>query len=76
MLAKAQRVVYAGDDTTDFEALAFAAEFGRAIFVASDERRPPDISPLSVFGSVEALCFGLIREVVEHAPRAALTLHR
>jgi trehalose-phosphatase len=76
MLTKARRVVYAGDDTTDFEALDFAAEFGRAIFVASDERRPPDISPLSVVSSIEALCFGLIREVIEHAPRAASTLHR
>lgn len=75
MFTKTRRVVYAGDDTTDFEALAFAAEFGRAIFVASDERRPPEISPLSVVGSIEGLCFGLVCEVVEHAPRAALALH-
>lgn len=38
----AGRVVYAGDDVTDFEALRFAAESGRALFVASSERVPPD----------------------------------
>ena len=37
----AQRVVYAGDDVTDFGALRFAASRGRALFVASDERTPP-----------------------------------
>jgi alpha,alpha-trehalase len=75
MLTRARRVVYAGDDTTDFDALEFAAEFGRAIFVASDERRPPQIAQLSVVHSVEALSFGFIREVVEHAPEAAVALH-
>lgn len=35
------RIVYAGDDLTDFEALYFAAEHGRGVFVASNEREPP-----------------------------------
>lgn len=37
----ASRVVYAGDDVTDFGALRFAAESGRAVFVASSELFPP-----------------------------------
>ncbi|HYC89363.1 MAG TPA: trehalose-phosphatase [Thermoanaerobaculia bacterium] len=37
----ASRVIYAGDDVTDFGALRFAAEHGRALFVASSERVPP-----------------------------------
>ena len=76
MLTKAHRVVYAGDDTTDFDALEFASEYGRAIFIASDEQRAPAIEPLSIVHSVEALSFSLIREVVENAPKAALALHR
>jgi trehalose-phosphatase len=38
----ARRVLYAGDDLTDFGALAFAASHGRAFFVASDEREAPE----------------------------------
>lgn len=37
----ATRVIYAGDDATDFGALAFAAANGRGVFVASAERTPP-----------------------------------
>ena len=37
----AARVLYAGDDITDFGALRYAAEHGRALFIASDERVPP-----------------------------------
>jgi alpha,alpha-trehalase len=37
----AGRVVYAGDDVTDFGALQFAAERGSALFIASEERTPP-----------------------------------
>lgn len=40
----AGRIVYAGDDLTDFPALAFAAARGRAFLVASDER-PEDPPP-------------------------------
>ncbi|MEO8217848.1 MAG: trehalose-phosphatase [Acidobacteriota bacterium] len=37
-VTEAARVVYAGDDLTDFEALAWAAPRGKAIFVSSPER--------------------------------------
>jgi alpha,alpha-trehalase len=37
----ADRVLYAGDDVTDFGSLRFASERGVAVFVASAEREPP-----------------------------------
>ena len=57
----AARVVYAGDDVTDFGPLRFAAERGRALFVASSERVPPP--GVTVVGSFREL-FRLIREEV------------
>ena len=57
----AARVVYAGDDFTDFGPLKFAAESGRALFVASDEREPPP--GVTVVGSFREL-FRLIRQEV------------
>lgn len=57
----AGRVVYAGDDITDFGPLKFAAECGRALFVASSERVPPP--GVTVVGSFREL-FRLIREEV------------
>ena len=57
----AARVVYAGDDITDFGPLRFAAESGRALFVASSERVPPE--GVTVVGSFREL-FRLIREEV------------
>jgi trehalose-phosphatase len=57
----ASRVVYAGDDITDFGPLRFAAESGRALFVASSERVPPP--GVTVVGSFREL-FRLIREEV------------
>jgi alpha,alpha-trehalase len=57
----AGRVVYAGDDVTDFGPLQFAAESGRALFVASGERLPPP--NVTVVGSFREL-FRLIREEV------------
>ena len=57
----AGRVVYAGDDITDFGPLRFAAENGRALFVASGERVPPP--GVTVVGSFREL-FRLIREEV------------
>ncbi|MGH9419217.1 MAG: trehalose-phosphatase, partial [Thermoanaerobaculia bacterium] len=57
----AGRVVYAGDDITDFGPLKFAAEHGRALFVASSERVPPP--GVTVVGSFREL-FRLIREEV------------
>lgn len=52
----AQRVLYAGDDTTDFHALAYAAAHGRAAFMVSAERVPPDVPGLVHVSSVEELC--------------------
>ncbi len=57
----ASRVVYAGDDLTDYGPLRFAAESGRALFVASNERVPPP--GVTVVGSFREL-FRLIREEV------------
>lgn len=57
----AHRVVYAGDDVTDFGPLKFAAENGRALFVASGERMPPP--GVTIVGSFREL-FRLIREEV------------
>lgn len=57
----ARRVVYAGDDITDFGPLRFAAERGRALFLASTERVPPP--GVTVVGSFREL-FRLIREEV------------
>ena len=54
-------MVYAGDDVTDFGPLKFAAESGRALFVASSEREPPP--GVTVVGSFREL-FRLIREEV------------
>jgi alpha,alpha-trehalase len=58
----AGRVVYAGDDITDFGPLEFAAENGRALFIASGEREPPP--GVTVVGSFREL-FRLIREEVK-----------
>lgn len=55
------RVIYAGDDVTDFGPLRFAAERGRALFVASDERVPP--AGVTVVSSFRDL-FRLVREEV------------
>jgi alpha,alpha-trehalase len=57
----ATRVVYAGDDITDFGPLRFATENGRAFFVASGEREPP--AGVTIVGSFREL-FRLIREEV------------
>ncbi|HEX2060467.1 MAG TPA: trehalose-phosphatase [Thermoanaerobaculia bacterium] len=65
----ARRVVYAGDDTTDFDALGFAATRGRAVFVESPERSAPDIQPLDRAASIEMLC-GLLAREVEQSARA------
>lgn len=57
----AARVVYVGDDITDFGALRFASEHGVAYFVASSEREPPP--GVTVVGSFRELV-RLIREEV------------
>lgn len=60
---RAKRVVFAGDDTTDFPALAFASGRGRAIFVESSERSAPDIHPLDRVTGLEALCHTFEEEI-------------
>ena len=57
----ADRVIYAGDDVTDFGPLRFAARHGRAFFMASSERVPPP--GVTVVGSFREL-FRLIRKEV------------
>lgn len=57
----AGRVVYAGDDITDFDALRYAAERGSAFFIASEERVPPP--GVTVVSSFREL-FRRIREEV------------
>lgn len=57
----AGRVVYAGDDITDFGPLRFAAEHGLALFIASSERMPPP--GVTVVGSFREL-FRLVRAEV------------
>ncbi len=59
----AERVLYAGDDTTDFEALAFAASCGRAAFVVSAERAAPDVHGLVQVRSVRDLVSFFEREL-------------
>ena len=57
----ASQILYAGDDITDFGALRFAAEHGRAVFMASNEREaPPGVEVVSSFREL----FQLIREEV------------
>jgi alpha,alpha-trehalase len=57
----AMRVLYAGDDFTDFGALEFAAANGRGIFVASSEREPPP--GVTVVGSSREL-YRLVQQEV------------
>lgn len=57
----ASRVLYAGDDITDFGAMRFAAERGRAVFVSSDERAaPPGVTVVDSFREL----FRLVRQEV------------
>lgn len=57
----AARVIYAGDDATDFGALRFAASTGCGIFMRNTERMPPP--GVTVVGSFHEL-FRLIRAEV------------
>lgn len=57
----ASRIIYAGDDITDFGALRFAAQHGRALFLASGERTPPP--GVTVVSSFREL-FRIVREEV------------
>lgn len=53
---RARRIVYAGDDTTDFAALGYAAEHGRGIFVESEECGAPPDPAIERVRSIESLC--------------------
>ncbi len=64
----AERVLYAGDDTTDFGALAYAASRGRAAFMTSDERSAPDIVGLEHVHTIDELCAFFAREVRSPVP--------
>jgi trehalose-phosphatase len=59
--AGTSRVIYAGDDITDFGALRFAAERGRGVFIASSERTAPP--GVTVVGSFREL-FRIVRKEV------------
>jgi trehalose 6-phosphate phosphatase len=58
----ASRVIYAGDDLTDFGALRFAAAHGRGVFVASSERPAPE--GVTVVQSLRELVQLIRREVL------------
>ena len=58
----AGRVVYAGDDLTDFGPLRFASEHGLALFLASSERVPPP--GVTVVGSFRELVRLIRKEVM------------
>lgn len=70
----ARRLVYAGDDVTDFPALAFAASNGRGIFIESDERTAPAITGLCRVAGIADLRSAFARELLEHVPAVASTL--
>lgn len=70
----ARRLIYAGDDTTDFPALSFAAANGRAIFVESEERTAPEITGLWRVARTEDLCFAFVRSLLEYVPELAAAL--
>lgn len=59
----AERVVYAGDDTTDFRALRWAAARGTAIFVDSSEAELPAIAGVHHVASIAELRGVFEREI-------------
>ena len=61
----ADRILYAGDDTTDFDALTFATQRGSGYFVVSSERAVPPIRHLRCVGTIDRLCYELMREIDE-----------
>ena len=60
---EAEKVIYAGDDFTDFAAIRFAAARGRGFFVASDERDAPSVA-ITVQSRDE-----LLRQLIEEVSR-------
>ncbi|HUP46026.1 MAG TPA: trehalose-phosphatase [Thermoanaerobaculia bacterium] len=66
-MSGAPRVVFAGDDITDFEALAYAARHGVAIFVESEERQAPAVEGMRRVRTLEELADLFGREAVDAA---------
>lgn len=67
----AHRILFAGDDITDFPALAFAAARGHAFFVESDERTTPDIPGLWRVQRIDDLCAAFTRALLDDVPAVA-----
>lgn len=61
----ADKVIYAGDDFTDFAAIRFAAARGRGFFVASDEREAPSVA-ITVQSRDD-----LLRQLIEEVSRVS-----
>jgi trehalose-phosphatase len=59
----ADRVVYAGDDLTDFAALTFAASRGRGFFIASPERKEQPEGEVVRIEGLDALLAALEEEI-------------
>jgi trehalose-phosphatase len=59
----AERVIYAGDDLTDFAALTFAASRGRGFFVASPERKEQPEGEVERIEGLDALLAVLEEEI-------------
>lgn len=57
------RILYAGDDLTDFAALELAATRGRALFLESDERDAPDVAALELVSDRDALLKAFAEEI-------------
>lgn len=62
---RASRLLYAGDDLTDFPALEFAAAHGRGLFMASPERKEEPPRGVETVRS----CNDLLRELEEEIRR-------
>ena len=63
----AERVVYAGDDVTDLEAIELAAARGRGFFVRSSERDVTFGEDVEIVDSTEALLERMKQEVLSIA---------
>lgn len=64
----AKRVLYAGDDLTDFAALSWAAKHGVGLFVKSVERDPPPDPAVIHVADVGALIEEILYEIDGAAP--------
>ncbi|HKB79659.1 MAG TPA: trehalose-phosphatase [Thermoanaerobaculia bacterium] len=62
-ITRAARVVFAGDDLTDFAAIRWASQRGRGLFVMSGERKPPHAGRVECVASIDSLCQIFGREI-------------